>query len=790
MKRATKSGLGAKSHQRRDALAILGAAVSWAFAPAIIHWALRESDPFLTNAVSLLAQSFLLIAFLAGTREQFYRYALNTVSQSRSLRQLLLSSRFYKLCFRYRREMDKDLDDEEFITVSSVVSPRNSQVVLSEPVTILDYVRLPVVLMAIGYFDLAMFVLASHYVETAVAAAVFEMWPVFLVYGLIRSDSTAARLQHVASEDSQENGHPPIAAEHLILSAVATVGLLFMLLSQEQLGESIVSIRAIMGVLLALLAALLTAIPIVASITWARALYYWLYAQHCVHALADKRIPEKRDRVDRRLLLWLAVLVTVVSKLIAVPLNLVWSLLVYGVHSSFDARIVIGACLLGIANAIFTALNRLGNLGSSERGINAVAYVSPVLALVILSILGIDLERIDLFVVGAALILAVNTLIQLQPDQQRDAAQFGKEARSGVRLGFTVLILALWSSGTILYLRDEWFPSEWLTWPSGQFWAVMGLSATVFALILGFRITRLTDRMRSEDDRTLSIFRDAERLYHDGVLGRDIEDLLTYYDGLNSRDRSDSYRRLADKIQWGLKRRRAPDHQEKLERLRERLLLEAALDMTADHVNRTIVEDWRYLQQKRAIPDFFDLLSDFDTIDRHGILPIYNMLTDELRVALEVGEATRNVHQLFDLQKQIDVLAHSKQQGRDVVELMALTLFATVTIGLGLFARQTVLGRSGAEAWSGFLGEAFVLLFVSTIAFLLMNLFDLRRERETALIARVPMKYEDGQYTGEVPFTLFFRNKRQYRRSIVVAVVISISMAAVFIALLYDKWQP
>ena len=69
---------------------------------------------------------------------------------------------------------------------------------------------------------------------------------------------------------------------------------------------------------------------------------------------------------------------------------------------------------------------------------------------------------------------------------------------------------------------------------------------------------------------------------------------------------------------------------------------------------------------------------------------------------------------------------------------------------------------------------------LATIAFLCANLFDIRRERETALL--VSIKQFEGDYA------LFFRYRSNMIFRHVVAVLISVAMTTVFCVLLYHKW--
>ena len=146
-----------------------------------------------------------------------------------------------------------------------------------------------------------------------------------------------------------------------------------------------------------------------------------------------------------------------------------------------------------------------------------------------------------------------------------------------------------------------------------------------------------------------------------------------------------------------------------------------------------------------------------------------------------VADASEDKTLLLSVEKQLDMITHSKQQGRDIVELLSLAAFAGVTIGLGLWTRPKGLELGLPKAsWSGFLSEVFILLFVSTIAFLCINLFDIRRERETPLLVSIKERGYDYQ--------LFFRHKQDLRTQHIIAVLISITMSITFGFLLYHKW--
>ena len=134
---------------------------------------------------------------------------------------------------------------------------------------------------------------------------------------------------------------------------------------------------------------------------------------------------------------------------------------------------VLGGVILGLTVAVGSVTLRVGNINSDNPAVNALFFVSPFLALTWLLTLGVSLPRFDLFVIGAALIVAINVLLQLKPDQERDLSKFGKAHIPGMRLGFTAFIMSIWLFGTVVYLRDEVMPEEWLAWAlatTGDLW--------------------------------------------------------------------------------------------------------------------------------------------------------------------------------------------------------------------------------------------------------------------------------------------------------------------------------
>lgn len=649
------------------ATAILGAAVAWAFTPALIHWTIQDSSSFAFSATSQLTVTVCLLMFILSVSKRLHTNPPPTIGM------LLFNKDFYLQTYNH----------EERVTVGRIDSP-------------ISLLRSPLLMMLGASLNLAFLAMASQLIPTAVAAAVYETWPVFVIYSLTRFNTIDQ-----AYRSSAKAKAGPISVENVVLSLIATVGLLFMLLSQIQPDETQLNLTtadSLLGIIFALSSAYCASLNVTGSIVYGRVLYYTFVAaaEHPLHT----RI-EDRGSSERLKLLWFTLLAMIATKSLSIPLQFVGAILIDGVQLLSSAA-MLGALLTGLAGALTVSLTRHANILGAGPGINALAYISPVLALVILGVSGIELRRFDLFVIGASLILAINVLIQLpKPDEREQADMLSETEGATSRIGFTVFIVSLWAFGTTLYLRDEILPSHWLVSSTGEYWGLLGLSATVFTLLLGFRITRLSERMKREDEIFLALFRDCQWIVDKGLLHSRFLRLLMRLDRARSRD------------------------------LRRRY---------------TLVDRWLQIARLR------------DAAKAHDSM-------------------------LMGVQVRLDALAHSKQQGRDIVELLALNLFAIATIGLGLLARQTTLTSELDVAWSGFLAESFVLLFVSTVSFLLVNLFDFRREREIPLI-------ELSRSTGllKSDYALFFRNRERLQVHLIVATLVSITMAGLFIGLLYVKW--
>lgn len=211
----------------------------------------------------------------------------------------------------------------------------------------------------------------------------------------------------------------------MVLTALAGSGLALMLGSQAG-GQvrsvvDLVSYEVAAGMIIAVVASLLAALSVLSNLAYGKVLYYALAPAGGTqpsgrHESLETRPIEQRGDPDRRLLVWLTLLGYVLSRLFALPVNVLIGLLTPQVQGSLSLGAVLGALAIGAAVSVAAMLLRVGNIRSEDAAVNSLLCLGPAFSLLALMALGITLPRFDLFVVGAVLILAVNVRIQLRRD--------------------------------------------------------------------------------------------------------------------------------------------------------------------------------------------------------------------------------------------------------------------------------------------------------------------------------------------------------------------------------------
>ena len=344
----------------------------------------------------------------------------------------------------------------------------------------------------ISYFERAFFAWSTQFIDISVTAILYEFWPLFVIF-------LTARLFR------QEGRYQRITLRTLLLLLLCFIGFTFVVLSQvtgitEFQGQGLR--RLALGVVLALFSAFLVSLTAF-SFRWGADL--------------AEELKQGDDDSKEPLELFGVVLGIVISSLVAIP-----SSALIGISSG--EILSLNGLAISVLGGIFAGsfasiIWRKANLLTHNLGINAIAYLTPILALLWLLLASrVNVPRLDFLVIGTAAIVAANLLINFEAE---------------IRFGFRSLLIALWMCGVTVYLRDNW--AEFLaidswTWANATYFEALALSATVFTLLLAFRVARLVSRMSDEENRTFDLFERLAFLAERGVVKRDILERILIID--------------------------------------------------------------------------------------------------------------------------------------------------------------------------------------------------------------------------------------------------------------------
>ena len=191
-----------------------------------------------------------------------------------------------------------------------------------------------------------------------------------------------------------------------------------------------------------------------------------------------------------------------------------------GRSETFDFELLGLAFVAGlVVDTTVGLMWRKANMSDDDISFNALGYAIPILALVALFLFNqADISRVDYLILGATAIIVANMLINFEAE---------------VRWNFEALILALGGCGTIVYFRADIF--DWLgvpnwTWSGDGYFGSVALAATVFTLLLAFRVARLVTRTSDEENRTFSIMRKLDSLVRRDVINSEVRRCIMVID--------------------------------------------------------------------------------------------------------------------------------------------------------------------------------------------------------------------------------------------------------------------
>ena len=368
-------------------------------------------------------------------------------------------------------------------------------------------------LCAVSNFDFALFAWSVRYVDVAVAAVLYEIWPISIIF------ATALLIRR---------RYERVNGETVSLLVMCFVGVTFVVISQS--GDITIAdvFSTAVGCALVMGAVAVTTL----------AVFGFRWGSDTAN-IADSTSDCKNEA--KPIVLFYVIVAYAISSSVAVVIN-------FGIGIAiWDNVVPIKSALLMIAGGAVLAFSavclRQANVAVTNLGVNAIAYGTPILSLVWLFILSqVQVQRADYLVIGAAAVAAANLLINFQAERL---------------LGFKSLVVSLWVFGATAYLGGP--VRAQLAGAGSWYFEALALSATVFTLLLSFRTARLVSRTREEDALAFALFHELRELSERGVVSPGAgEHILTIDSGQRDAMRR-SYAAVRQAISQALERAERAD---------------------------------------------------------------------------------------------------------------------------------------------------------------------------------------------------------------------------------------
>ena len=338
------------------------------------------------------------------------------------------------------------------------------------------------------------FAAALTLADPSVVTVVFELWPI--LFALLTFSSYWRRYGLKENKNQQSNKESESRVSMMmVMLVVGAVGTTLVVLSDSEEGLFGWDQRALLGLLLAVLAAVFAAIS----------------------TMIDQLmgIDQKTTAGPNRVAAFTAVSGTAFVRSLLVPVFIGIGLLFADsgdTYTQFGLMIVVCVGFVHIIAhwCLIYALNLASEKYKRETAsINTLYYMRTIVALLLLAgFAGTDIARPDLLIAGTIVVVAVNMVMHLDPE--------GTSTRQGQGgYGYRALVLALWVSGVLVLFRDDWVPDNWQVWSVVEYWGILGLLATVFILVYSFRQSRVGDLRRDADELMLGLHHEFNvmRLY-------------------------------------------------------------------------------------------------------------------------------------------------------------------------------------------------------------------------------------------------------------------------------------
>ena len=494
----------------------------------------------------------------------------------------------------------------------------------------------------VGHGGSGLFALGLSYVDVSIAALLYETWPLFLMLIMAFLFKGGERYR-------------PITLSVLIFVVMAMAGVALVILSHNdtpqplwEIGTNTTSSGTRIGVVLVLMGAIITAAQGACTLKIGT-------------LLAVKHLNTKNHETAEILFV---MVITCLGVLIAGGL-----LCLIGVVESetISSHQLIYAVTSGLfVNLVGMVAWRMANLKTKNLGVNALAYTTPLVALIWIWMFSVlDVPHLDYLIIGAMGVAAANLLINTAADK---------------RSAYNALVVSLWVFGTIV-----WFTGEYLTDISLRTEVPLELPVTMFILVLAFRVDRLVRRTSQEEEWVFEALHKLELLSAKGQIDGKAAALLLKIDKSRLSALNDVYERL-----------------------------------------------------------------------------IVHFPTPQKKAGMQRTDADELTH----VQHLVDNLVHSRQQGGNFGELIAVGIAGGLTvIGLIFFREREIFSDIAA------------FLLSSIVVFLLFNIVDLQQDRSDPILK----KRKDGRHA--VKFDDEGGGKNQQR----IALVTSLVMICGFVFMFWSR---
>ena len=361
-----------------------------------------------------------------------------------------------------------------------------------------DFIDWRILLAILGNCEYGLFAWSLQYIDITIATILFQSWPIFFL--ILSAMLLRENITHFQSGKT--------ALSLLLLIGLGFIGFAFIIFSQTgEIGElgDISLIELLIGIVLVACAMALGNLKAF-GIDWGRRLGNQLAGS--ITGLGSSP----------------AMFFVLASFLISsFGAAIVGAIVGLGRGETFDMEII-GMAFIGglVVNTAAGVMWRKANMADDDIGFNALGYAIPVVAILFLLLFQLaDVTRVDYLILGATAIVVANLLINFEAE---------------VRWSFEALILALGGCGTVVYFRDDllnWLGVPSWTWSGDGYFGSIAMAATVFTLLLAFRVARLVTRTSDEENRTFTILRKLDLLVKRGVIDGDVRECILTIDESN-----------------------------------------------------------------------------------------------------------------------------------------------------------------------------------------------------------------------------------------------------------------